>query len=171
MKKAKIFLIGGCFGLLFLDILMKMYTYFYIPKMSWIYPVYPFGGIPIFKDFLGISFSINHIENLGAAWGIFAQYSKYLIFLRVFIVLGLLAYLIFHKEKKNIFAIMLIITGAVGNILDFLFYGKVIDMFHFRFGSYTYPIFNLADTYITIGIFLLLISFLISRKKQEKNAN
>lgn len=52
----------------------------------------------------------------------------------------------------------LIVTGAAANAFDYLRYGYVVDFFHFTFWGYSFPIFNLADTYITLGaasLFLL----------------
>jgi len=136
--------------------------------MSWLYPFYPYGGIGIFKDFLGISFSINYVDNTGAAWGLLAKYPHFLFSIRIFIVIGLLIYLAkFNFDKAKDLPLLLIITGAIGNILDFIFYRKVIDMFHFNFWGYSYPIFNLADAMITVGIVWLFITFF---KKKIKNA-
>ncbi|MBI5346832.1 MAG: signal peptidase II [Chlamydiae bacterium] len=171
MKKSKIFLYLTIFlFLLSLDILLKAYTFNFIPKMSWVHPAYPFGGIGVFKG-LGMSFSINHVENLGAAWGIFAKYSNYLLYLRIFVFLGLIAYLIFNKKEKCKFFILLITIGALGNILDFLWYGTVIDMFYFKFGPYSYPVFNLADSYITIGIIGLILFQMFKKRKIDESCD
>jgi signal peptidase II len=48
------------------------------------------------------------------------------------------------------------VTGAIGNGIDYLAYGHVIDFFHFCFWGYSFAIFNLADSYITLGVFALL---------------
>lgn len=150
--------------LLFLDALSKFLTVKYVAHVSFFHPFYPYGGIGIFKDFLGISFSLNYIENTGAAWGLFSGYAIYLFFLRLFVALGLIFYLFFfNKDKRSQLPLWLVVTGAFGNILDYLFYGHVVDMFKFVFGSYHYPLFNLADSMIAIGIFWFLINSL--RKK------
>jgi signal peptidase II len=110
---------------------------------------YPFGGIPIFS-FGGITFSLNSIANTGMAWGFFADCPGVLFTIRIFILLGL----IFFAPKQ--FPIWLIITGAFGNALDYCLYGKVIDFFHFTFWGYSFPIFNIADSCITIGVIVLI---------------
>jgi signal peptidase II len=135
----------------------------YVNKMSWIYPSYPFGGIGVFRDFLGISFSINHVENTGAAWGIFNKFPSFLFFVRMVIVTGLIVYLALRSDRRRDLPLLLIITGAIGNMLDYIFYKKVIDMFHFNFWGYSYPVFNIADMMITIGIIWL---FLVLIKKK-----
>jgi signal peptidase II len=151
--------------LLFLDLISKYYVSNFIPKMGLSKLTYPYGGIPVFKNFLnGIDFSIVNVENFGAAWGIFSSYSDYLLCARIFIILGLVIYLFFNKLKRGI--ILLIITGASGNILDFFIYGHVVDMFYFKFWGFSYPIFNVADSLITIGI-VCLFSFSVQKKSQK----
>lgn len=156
--------------LLLSDIGLKYYTFKNIAKMTWADTSYPFGGIGIFQNFLnGISFSLNHVENIGAAWGIFSSYSDYLFLARIFIVLGLTIYVLFFNSYAfRKIPLFLIITGATGNIIDFFLYGHVIDMFHFNFWGYTFPIFNLADSMIFIGVCLL---FFLSKKKLPSTAN
>jgi len=155
--------------LILIDIGTKNYVFHNVQKMSWLHPFYPYGGIGVFKDFLGISFSINLVENTGAAWGLFSKYPHVLFFIRVFIVIGLVVYLaIFNKDKRKDIPLILIITGAIGNILDIIFYKKVIDMFHFRFWNYSYPVFNFADFFITLGIILLFFTFISRKFKRAK---
>ncbi|MGD2170015.1 MAG: signal peptidase II [Chlamydiota bacterium] len=149
-----------------LDFLTKYYTYHFIPKMSYSKPEFPYGGIKVFqKLFGGIDFSIVHVENLGAAWGIFSAYSEYLLWARLAIIGILFIYLVFFiKETKKQIPIIMIITGAAGNILDFPLYGHVIDMMYFKFWDFSYPIFNVADCMITCGIFLLFFLSLTQKK-------
>ena len=156
------------FILIALDILVKSYVYHNIPKMSFMHPFFPYGGIGVFKDFFGVSFSIVYVENTGAAWGLFSKYPTLLFVIRSIIVMGLVIYLgFFNKDGRKDMPLVLIITGAMGNIIDFIFYKKVIDMFHFNFWGYSYPIFNLADSMITIGIIWLFFRFFKKDKKKK----
>jgi len=153
--------------LLLVDIGVKYYTYHHIPKMSWLYPSFPYGGIGVFKNFLGISFSINHVQNLGAAWGFLSNYPLVLLYIRIALVLGMILFLWkFNKDKKIVFPLLLIVFGAIGNLLDIAFYGFVIDMFHINFWGYSYPLFNVADSMISIGIVWLFLHFLLSKRKK-----
>lgn len=156
--------------LLLIDMAIKWYVYSNIPKMSWLYPLYPYGGIGVFKDILGIGFSINYVQNPGAAWGVFSSYSDYLFYFRIIIILLLIIYLIFSKPPlKKAVGLCLIVTGAIGNIIDHIHYGFVVDMFYFTFGSYSFPVFNVADSLITIGIgFILLGSVFDCKEIKEK---
>jgi signal peptidase II len=153
--------VGLFVSLLGLDIGTKIIALSYVPSMLPKLFGYPYGGIPIFEAF-GITFSLNTIVNTGAAWGIFQGHSGLLFFLRMAVVIGLISYLLFfNQDRKPSFPLWLIVIGAIGNGFDYLAYGHVIDFFHFCFWGNSFPIFNMADCYITIGVFFL---FLISHK-------
>jgi len=119
---------------------------------------YPFGGIGIFSDFLGISFSLNYVVNTGAACGMFPEHPSLLFGLRIAIILALLVYLLFfNRGARGHFPLWLVATGAIGNAIDFGLYGQVVDFIHFNFWGRSFPIFNCADSYITIGVLSLLL--------------
>lgn len=153
-----------------LDFATKFLTQAYLPLSSHQPYLYPYGGIGVFKNFLGIEFSINHATNRGAAWGMFAEYQAYLLVLRIVFVAGLLIYLLFYnKESSKQIPLALIVAGAVGNICDYFLYGQVIDMFHFILWGYDYPIFNVADSVIFVGIVWLFFQSLFTIPHQHEN--
>lgn len=115
----------------------------------------PATGIPIWSDWLGISFSLDFVTNTGTAWGLFANHPQLLFVFRVAVLAGLILHSL--RSKGRVFPIWLVITGAAGNIIDTILYGHVIDFFHFTLWGYSFPVFNWADIYITLGIFALLI--------------
>ncbi len=120
---------------------------------------YPYNGIGVFKNFLGIEFSINHATNRGAAWGMLSDYQTLLLIFRLIMVGLIINYLLFfNKNKKIVIPLSLVAAGAFGNIMDYYLYGHVIDMFHFVFWGYEYPVFNVADSAIFIGIFWIFLS-------------
>ena len=165
-KKAFI-IIGVCLVLLMLDAFSKALCYYYISPMAFT-SSYPYGGIGVFENFFGISFVITHVANKGAAWGIFSNYEHLLRVTRIAIILGMLGYLWVAKIsyiKK--FSLSLIATGALANVIDCFVYGHVIDLFYFRFWGYSYPVFNIADSMIFIGILVFLIA---SRKSKETSS-
>ena len=157
--------------ILTVDFITKDYVHSSIPLMHWSSPFYPYGGIPVFENWHGISFSINHVINKGAAWGMFATFQQVLLYLRMAVIGGLLTYLIFFplSTARQIF-FSLIVAGAIGNVLDYFVYGHVIDMFHFTFWGYTYPIFNVADSAICVGIFFILLQGMLQKFKNFKTA-
>ena len=144
-------------GLLGLDVLSKILALHYVPFMLPKVFGYPYGGISMFEC-LGISFSLNTVVNSGAAWGLFQGYSGLLFSLRVVIIAALIVYLVFfNKDKISLVSLGLVATGAIGNGIDYLAYGHVIDFFHFCFWGASFPIFNFADCYITLGALALLV--------------
>lgn len=142
---------------LLLDFISKYLTVSNLPLISTIPYIYPYGGIAVFKDFFGIEFSINHAINLGAAWSLFSDYTLLLTVARILLIGFLFYYVIFlNKDPLLRVPLILILAGAIGNVLDIFIYGHVIDMFHFVLWGYDYPIFNLADTFICVGVVLYL---------------
>jgi signal peptidase II len=153
-------LYGGLVVLL-TDFFTKFFVYQMIPQIYSHSFWYPYGGLGVFKDFFGIEFSINHVTNQGGAWGIFSQYQDYLLLFRIALILLMALYLcFFNKHQARTFPLTLILAGAIGNVLDFFLYGHVIDMLHFVFWGYDYPVFNIADSSIFIGIVWLGINTL-----------
>ncbi|MBM3207847.1 MAG: signal peptidase II [Chlamydiae bacterium] len=166
--KQALFLIGICLFILTLDISLKAYSYYCIPPIWKAPTIYPYGGIPVFYDFLGVDFSINHVVNKGAAWGVLSSYQNYLLIVRIMIILGMVGYLYVTKIAYiKRFALSLIVTGAIGNVIDYFVYGHVIDMLYFKFWGYSYPVFNIADSSIFLGIVVLFFSSM-KEKKQSK---
>jgi signal peptidase II len=148
------------------DIISKFLTQAYLPLMQGAWHWYPYGGIGIFKNFLGIEFSISHQINHGAAWGIFSNFQLPLLYLRIGLIAVLLMYaIVFNRHPSWNYPLALIIAGALGNVIDYFLYGHVVDMLHFVLWGYDFPVFNLADTSIFIGICWLLIA-----SSLEKNA-
>lgn len=112
----------------------------------------------------GIDFSLIYVENKGMAWGMFSSFQWVIFSFRVALVSGL--FVAFFKNafvKKHFIAFLLIAFGALGNIVDTIIYGYVIDMLHFTFWGRSYGVFNVADAMIFIGAFLALIT------KEETN--
>jgi signal peptidase II len=155
-KKAFVF-IAFAILVFMADAMLKAYIHNNIPPINASTPIYPFGGIGVFRGWHGIDFSIVHVMNKGAAWGVFASLQEYLLFARVAIIGGLLSYLFFVKTSPfRKFCLMLITVGAFGNVVDYFVYGHVVDMFYFILWEYSYPVFNIADSAIFLGIASLL---------------
>lgn len=154
----------------FADLISKYLTNAYLPIMqrNWLW--YPYGGIGIAKNFLGIEFSLSHQINRGAAWGMLADYQVPLLYFRLALIVFLVIYaFFFNKHPNREVPLALIIAGAFGNVLDYFFYGHVVDMLHFILWGYDFPVFNLADSAIFIGVvYLLILSKLESRSGLKK---
>ncbi len=102
--------------------------------------------------------SLTHVRNTGAAWSMFSD-SKYLVLIiSAVIISGLILYIIKNKPSNKLekIAYGFILGGALGNFLNRLVNGYVTDFIDLRIFGYDYPIFNLADTFIVIGVILFI---------------
>ena len=111
--------------------------------------------ITIIKNFLYIIYT----NNTGAAFSILLGKRIFLIVVAILII-GILLYYIKKNKvdgKLNILAFSLIIGGSLGNLIDRIVRGYVVDFISIKLGSYNFPIFNIADSLIVVGVFLLLI--------------
>ena len=113
-------------------------------------------------------FYLTHVRNPGAAFGLFAD-SPATIRVGLFIGITLVAIgLIFSFYRKlapgdrlSALSLGMILGGAIGNLVDRVFRGEVVDFLHFKlWGGYSWPDFNLADTWIVVGVAFLVIELL-----------
>lgn len=141
-----------------LDLLTKSWAVsaltFGVPKF-----IFPFFNLTLVGN-PGISFSMLTADDKTGVW--------FLILLAMAIC-ALIIYVI-QKEKDTFsrVALAIVLGGAIGNIWDRIQYGFVIDFLDFHWERYHFPAFNLADSFICIGIGLLMIKMFI--KKEKKNA-
>ena len=106
-------------------------------------------------------FSITYVRNTGAAWGMFSNNTLFISIISILFLFILIKYI---KELPKIdflyvVAFGLIIGGIIGNLIDRLLRGYVVDFFRFIILDYDYPVFNVADMLIVIGSIVLIISF------------
>ncbi len=152
------FLMAIFSSILAIDVITKWLTSSFLPLIQRQILPYPYGGLGVFEDFGGISFSLAHQINTGAAWGLFPNSHNLLLYVRVAVIVTLALYLLlFNNNMQSQIPFIFIISGAMGNVLDSLFYGHVIDMFFFQFWNYDFPVFNIADSFIFLGVAWLCI--------------
>ena len=104
-------------------------------------------------------FSITYVRNIGAAFSIMEN-SRILFIIIGFVALILIyKYLIMNKvlNKYLMISYSMLIGGIIGNMIDRIIYGYVIDYLSFNIFGYNAPIFNLADTFIVVSIIMLLL--------------
>lgn len=120
--------------------------------------------IHIIKNF----FRISYVQNTGAAWSILTGSRVILILITLFILGIFIYFLLKQKEIKRTEQIIygILIGGILGNLIDRIRLGYVVDFLDFNFGSFYFPVFNLADTFIVVAGFLLIIKLL---KEDVKN--
>ncbi len=113
-------------------------------------------------------FSLYYVKNTGAAFSILENKSFLLILISVVFIVVFHEYI--RREEKftkmSIIASGLILGGIFGNLFDRIIYSAVIDYLDFTIFSYDFPVFNLADTGITVGIGLLMLDWILENKRK-----
>lgn len=114
-------------------------------------------------------FNLTHIRNSGVAFGIFSdQHSELKPYLLIFIsIIAIMAILIiFHQTGKNKkmaqTGLVLVFSGAIGNLIDRVLHKEVIDFIDFFIHNNHWPAFNIADSCITIGVMLMVADMFVS---------
>ena len=139
-------------------ILIDQISKYYTLKM-----LKPIGTLEIIK---GV-FSLTYVENRGAAFGILQNARWIFIAATAVAIVCLIVYKCKYKPKGIIIntALLFILSGAVGNMIDRIWRGFVVDMLEVTF--ITYPVFNFADCLVVIGAILLAIYILFIYKESE----
>ena len=124
----------------------------------------PIGEVDFIKGLL----SFVYVENRGAAFGILENQRWIFILITIAVIIFLVYYLIKIKDRSKLLltSLMLIIGGGIGNLIDRLMYGYVIDYIQLSFFP---PVCNLADYCVVIGAVLLCIYLLAISKKDDKS--
>ena len=121
-------------------------------------------------------FNLTYIRNPGAAFGLFATTNS--AFRLIFFVgtsifaLGLLGTIFYRMHPDDVWGqltVSSIVGGAIGNLLDRLQHGEVVDFLDVYIGRYHWPAFNVADAAISVGVFSLLIIFALDKKKNDSS--
>ena len=123
-------------------------------------------SVPFLKGFIDLQF----IENSGSAWGMLSGKTWILLTVTVVVMLVLITFMLKYgkSSKLLIWAISLVISGGMGNLIARIFRdGKVVDFLHFEFFP-SFPIFNIADIAVVVGAGLLILYFLIDTVKESK---
>ena len=111
----------------------------------------PISNIDLIPRFL----SLTYVENRGAAFGIMQNSRWFFVIITLIFLIGLTIYAVKSKERTKLFCISsaLVFAGAIGNLIDRVLSGYVVDMI--RVHLFDFPVFNFADCCIVIGMILL----------------
>lgn len=113
-------------------------------------------------DIIPNVFSLTYVENYGMAWGVFAEFNAVIKAILPIVIIGLLVYFSYtSKDKKDIVFSTFILGGAIGNYIDRIMRGYVVDFFDFK----VCPVFNFADVMIVVGCVLMCINLFKSDDK------
>lgn len=125
-------------------------------------------SIPVLEPYIAL---LSH-RNRGAAWGMLEGQMWLFYIVTVAVVVGILYY--FHKHAKEQtllkISLMILLGGALGNFIDRLFRGEVVDFVDVLIPviNYDFPIFNVADAALTIGVIMMIIYILFEEKLEKK---
>lgn len=113
--------------------------------------------------------ALNYVKNFGMAWSILSGQTILLSLIAAFAIIAMIYYLLYKKQLgfKKI-AIECMLAGAIGNLLDRLFLGYVRDFIDVNIFGYDFPIFNVADCALSIGVIIL---FIIEYKEERNGKN
>lgn len=128
--------------------------------------------IPLYRSIAVVQgfFSLTHIQNPGGAFGFMSNQSSSLLNIIFLFVASLAICLVFYfyintPKKYNLLAtgFALIFGGAIGNMIDRIRFGKVVDFLDFYIGDFHWPAFNVADSAISVGIVIFLFHLLFKK--------
>lgn len=153
--------------IIFIDIILVIFCVF-TDRLSKYYAVENLKNHPSLSVFKGV-LEFHYLENSGAAFGLLKNQRAFLVFVGIIILLAIFyaVYKYYGKRKalpQNI-CLMLIAGGAIGNFIDRVIYGYVIDFIYFS--SINFPVFNIADFYVSIGTLFLIIFILFYYKEND----
>ena len=122
----------------------------------------------ISQKFLPGVLNLTMVHNYGASWGILAGRTNLLLIVTGIVCIGLMVWLLLDRPAQRIgrLSLAFILGGAIGNAVDRLVLGYVVDMFETAFISF--PVFNVADCFICVGAALLCIHVLTEESKEAK---
>ena len=121
------------------------------------------GDIVIIDNF----FYLTYVKNTGAAYGMFSEGTIWLALFSIIFIIGFVIYDYYNHDNHwtYIGAVSLIISGAIGNLIDRLFLGYVRDFLVIELFSF---VFNIADLWVTVGVILFIVNLIISFIKEKK---
>ncbi len=148
------------FLIFILDRLTKIYV-IYLDKLN--------SGSEIYSSKL---LNIYLIWNEGVAFGLFSFdqnifYNSLTVV--IFVIVGVILFMLLKSKGIKKYSLLMIFGGAIGNLFDRIFYRAVPDFIDLHINNFHWFIFNIADIFITIGVFLMILSEFIVKDTYEKN--
>ena len=136
---------------------------------KWLAVIFLAGNppVPVIEWFIRFSY----VENTGAAWGMFGAPDQRWIFMTLssVAIIAILLYVFIAKPKNPLlkYSLALIVAGGIGNMIDRIMLGYVVDFLEFTFIDF--PVFNVADSFVCIGAAMLILYLVIDTVKEYKN--
>ncbi|KKK33696.1 signal peptidase II [Salinicoccus sediminis] len=126
-------------------------------------------SIPVLGKYLAIT---SH-RNSGAAWGML-QGQMIFFYIITVVVLAILVYVYIKEAKDNLLlqtAIVMLVAGSLGNFIDRILFQEVVDFVDVLLIFYDFPIFNVADSALTVGVVLMIVEFFFMGKGEKDAGN
>ena len=152
----------------FLIKLSLIFIIFVTDRISKIYVIYLDNKLLGSEIFSSKFLNINLIWNEGIAFGFFSFDDKIfynILTIIIIIIILIIFFMIIKSDGFKKYSLLMILGGALGNVFDRLYYKAVPDFIDFHIGSFHWFIFNVADIFITIGIFFMLIIELFNKNQ------
>ncbi len=121
---------------------------------------------PVIRGF----FSLTYVQNRGAAWGILAGWRIALVALAAVMLFVLARYRekIFGSRAIGRVSFILLVAGIIGNVIDRVWLGYVVDFLDFYIGASHFPAFNVADSCICVGVGLYMLASFVSPRQEDR---
>lgn len=171
-RMLKIF--AGIFCVIVLDQIAKGILLFLITGSAFVFgPAWSVVPVPYLMARVTNFFNIVFTWNPGTAFSMFravGDNAPLIMIIATGVIIALLIYYLLRRAKSyEVAPIVLIIGGALGNLIDRIRFGAVIDFLDFHIGALHWPAFNVADMFITIGVVFYILNWWIARRKCLKN--
>lgn len=126
-------------------------------------------SLPVLQPF----FSLTYVRNEGAAWSILTGHGWFLLLVALLVTAAVIRFFRHLTEKcpERYFALLLVLAGVAGNSIDRIWRGAVVDFLDFHwYDRFRWPVFNVADIAICVGVGLFILSTVLrpSKKKEEE---
>lgn len=173
MKKGlKIF--AGIFGIILLDQIAKGILLFLITGSAFVFgPAWSVIPVPYLMARVTNFFNIVFTWNPGTAFSLFravGDNAPLIMIIATGVIIALLLFYLLRRAKSyEVAPLVLIVGGALGNLVDRIRFGAVIDFLDFHIGAIHWPSFNIADMFITIGVLFYILNWWIARHKCLKS--
>ena len=154
---------------MFAFICVAVFAIFLDQVTKWLAVIFLEGNppVPVIEWFIRFSY----VENTGAAWGMFGKPDQRWIFMTLssVAIVAILLYVFIAKPKDPLlkYSLALIAAGGIGNMIDRVLLGYVVDFLEFTFIDF--PVFNVADSFVCIGAAMLILYLIIDTVKEYKN--
>lgn len=164
----------GIFGIVLLDQFTKGILLFLITGSAFAHgPAWSVVPVPYLMSHVTNFFNIVFTWNPGTAFSLFRAMGDnapmVIVFITAVIIALIFYYLVRHAKSYERVPLVLIIGGALGNLIDRIRFGAVVDFLDFHIGGAHWPAFNVADSFITIGVLLYILNLWLARRKCLNN--